>query len=100
MSNSRLYQILEEVMGPNVRRQLETVVPDFFDKGYVVMQMQPKPESEQSSGYAGYRCRRVPRSLSSSLLNRAVLVSCWCCIFFSLVSISSLSTERNSLPMY
>lgn len=51
MSNSRLDQILEEVMGYNVRRQLDVVVPDFFDEGYVVMQMQPKPESEQPFGY-------------------------------------------------
>lgn len=51
MIDSRLGQILDEVMGPNVRKQLYTVAPDFFDKDYVVMQMQPKPESEQPFGY-------------------------------------------------
>jgi len=51
MNSSKYDDKIEKVMGCNVRKQLNIVVPDFFDNDYVVMHMQPKPESEQGSGY-------------------------------------------------
>ena len=37
-------QILNEVMGPNVLRQIELIVPDFFDGKYIITKMVPKDD--------------------------------------------------------
>lgn len=44
-------RIVLEVMGPNVLKQLTTVVPDFFDKDYVLTRLVEKPREEQPPGY-------------------------------------------------
>ena len=46
-----LPQIANEVLGENILRQIELVVPDFFDNDYVIFQLKPKPEHEQGPGY-------------------------------------------------
>lgn len=55
MNSSKYDSQIEEVMGCNVRKQLEIVVPVFFDNDYVVIQMQPKPESDQPFGYPHFQ---------------------------------------------
>jgi hypothetical protein len=44
-------RIAEEVMGINVLKQLELVVPDFFDRDYMIVKMSPKPEDQQHQHY-------------------------------------------------
>lgn len=44
----RILNQIDEIMGLNVLRQIVTVVPDFFDGGYIVTNLVPKPKEEQS----------------------------------------------------
>ena len=45
---------LSEVTGTNILKQLGVVVPDFFDRNHVVMQMQPKPTEYQITPHIKY----------------------------------------------
>ncbi|MFH1358898.1 MAG: hypothetical protein ABIH37_03365 [archaeon] len=47
MPDQTLGEVVNEVIGHNVYRQLTTIVPDFFERPYVVIQMQPDLEKKR-----------------------------------------------------
>jgi hypothetical protein len=40
-------ELMNTVMGPNIQKQIITVIPDFFDGKYIMLRSVPKPENEQ-----------------------------------------------------